>query len=258
MTLDSLLNLVPMFVLVFFRVAGMMLAAPLFGGARIPQRIKLMLALVLALGMTNGVALPPSLPLSTWLLAVCIAGEMLFGLAIGTALSFVFVAVHWAGEIIGQQLGLGIGQIYDPQMGQSGSVISDFYYLLTLVIFLIVGGHRAFLRGVHDSFASLPLLSIGMTQDLLDLVVGLLQSATALALQLAAPVLLTMLVVDIVLGFIGKTIPQINVMAAALSLRSMLGLVVLILGLVLTSQVIRDSMLDAMRQLAGALLPPAA
>src|SRR5690606_13464883 len=105
----------------------------------------------------------------------------------GTALSFVFVAVNWAGDIIGQQMGLGMGAMYDPQFGQSGSVVGDLYFMLTLVIFLLIRGHHLFLRGVRDTFDSLPLLSLSVTRGLFDLMVGLLHASTALALQLAAP-----------------------------------------------------------------------
>jgi flagellar biosynthetic protein FliR len=161
----------------------------------------------------------------------------------------VFVAVQWAGEIIGQQMGLGLGQVFDPQIGQTGAPVADLYFLLTLTIFLIVGGHRAFLRGVVGTFDTLPLLSVGLNRGLFDLVAGLLQGATAMALQLAAPMLVTMILTDVVLGFLGKTVPQVNVMTAGLSLRAVLGMVVLIVGLSLTSDVIASGVMESLRQI---------
>src|SRR5947207_11039044 len=251
MSLESVLQFVPTFVLAFFRMAGMMVSVPLFGSARIPRRLKVMFALVLTASIVPTLK-TVRLPDSTWQLAASIGGEMLFGLAIGSALSFVFVAVSWAGEIIGQQMGLGLGQVFDPQFGGSGSVMGDLYFFLTLVIFLIVRGHLMFLKGFRESFDALPLLSVSMNQNLLDLMTALLQSATALALQLAAPMLVTMLLTDVVLGFIGKTIPQINVMSAGLPLRALAGIVVLIFGLMMCSRVIEESMLNAVKQVADA------
>jgi len=257
MLLERMLQLVPAFVLVFFRLAGMMLAAPLFGSASIPNRVKLMLALVLAAGLLPSIPLPARMPETTFELAGGIGGEMVFGLAIGTSLSLVFVAVTWAGEVIGQQMGLGIGAIYDPQHGASGSVVGDLYFLLTVVIFLVVGGHHAFLRGVQMSFEKLPLLSVGMDRGLLDMVVGLLQAATAMAMQLAGPVLITMVLIDVVLGFLGKTVPQINVMSAGLSLRSLVGMVVLIAGLMLSSEVICQGVVDSVKEMGRVWQRPA-
>jgi flagellar biosynthetic protein FliR len=252
MHFEQALQLVPTFVLTFFRMAGMMVTVPLFGSARIPGRVKVMFALVLAASLAPTIK-AVGLPDTTWKLTAGIAGELLFGLAIGTALSFTFVAANWAGEIIGQQMGLGIGQVFDPQFGGSGSAIGDLYFFLTLVIFLIVQGHHAFLRGVRASFDALPLMTVTLTPALLDLMGGLIQSATALALQLAAPMLVTMLLTDVVLGFLGKTIPQINVMTAGLPLRSLVGMVVLIFGLMMTSDVISTSMKESAEQIVQAL-----
>ena len=139
---------------------------------------------------------------------------MFFGLAMGMIMSFVFIACQWAGEIIGQQMGLNLGEVIDPAYGAQSSIVGDLYFMLTLVTFISVGGHRAMLQGVHASFEKLPLLSLGINQSLLQLLTGLLEGATILAVRLAAPMLITMLVVDLVLGLIGKTVPQLNVMAA--------------------------------------------
>jgi flagellar biosynthetic protein FliR len=79
------------------------------------------------------------------------------------------------------------------------------------------------------------------------IIIHLFGSSTVLAMQLAAPVLVTMLVVDLVLGFVGKTVPQLNIMTAGVAVRSMVGLFVLILGLGLTCSVIQDGLFTAMK-----------
>jgi flagellar biosynthetic protein FliR len=116
------------------------------------------------------------------------------------------------------------------------------------VVFLLIDGHHAMLLGVFDSFEKLPLLSVGVDRGVFDSVVGLLGGATVLAIRLAAPMLVTMLIVDLVLGLIGKTMPQMNVMSAGLTLRAVVGMVMLIVGLSLTSGVIRDAVSRAMWQ----------
>lgn len=242
-----LFQLASTFVLVFFRLAGMMLFAPLFGSTRIPRRVRALLILVLAFSIAPGVP-PAALPSSTWGLAMAIGGEMAFGLAMGMALSLVFVAAQWAGEMIGQQMGLNLSEVFDPQFGSSGSVLGEMYFMLTLVIFLAVDGHHAMLLGVRDSFVALPLLDVRVDRPVFDTVVGLLGGATVLAIRLAAPMLVTMLIVDLVLGLIGKTMPQMNVMSAGLTLRSVVGMVIVIAGLTLTGSVLSEALSEAMLQ----------
>jgi flagellar biosynthesis protein FliR len=205
-----------------------------------------MMILIIALGMTPSVKAPAVLPETPWALALGIGGEMAFGLAMGMLMSFVFIAVQWAGEIIGQQMGFNLSEVFDPSMGAQGSLIGDAYFMLTLVVFLVIGGHRAMLQGVFASFKILPLLSLGVDESLFHLITALFMSATILAIQLAAPMLIATLVVDIVLGLIGKTIPQMNVMSMGLTLRTVVGLMIVFIGMGLTVQVIRGALLDSM------------
>ncbi len=229
--LQNLLAGVPVFVLVLCRVGGLFLFAPLFGSARVPKRVRGLLAVVMTVGLCGSIPRPTHLPATTGGTAIAIAGEMAFGLAIGMVLSFVFIAAQWAGELIGQQIGFNLAETFDPQFGASSTVIGDLYYMLTLVVFLAAGGHRQIVAGLRDSFDALPLLGVGVDRAVFDTVRGCLTGATVLAARLAAPVLLTMMVVDLTLGFLGKTIPQLNVMAMGLSVKAMVGVIVLLLGM---------------------------
>jgi flagellar biosynthetic protein FliR len=259
-----LLQFVPVFVLVVFRLAGMMLYAPLFGSARVPKRVRVLLVLITAVGMTGSIKAPAALPQTPWDLALGIGGELLFGLAMGMVMSFVFIATQWAGEIIGQQMGFNLSEVFDPQFGAQGSLVGDLYFMLTTVVFLVIGGHRAMLMGVYQSFQYLPLLSLGIDHSLFHLLISLFSAATILAVRLAAPVLVTMLVVDLVLGLIGKTMPQMNVMAAALNVRSAIGIIVVVFGLTLTVDVMHKAVLESMRDIwagwttphVSAVVPP--
>lgn len=256
MSLSDALNFVPVFVLVFFRTAGLMLAAPLFGSAKIPRRVKLMLALVMAAGLVNRVKVAPHLPGTTLELAGGIAGELIFGLLMGLGLSLAFIAVTWAGEMMGQQMGMNLAETFDPQFGSGGSLVGDLYFMLTLIVFLLIRGHHAMVQGLAASFDSLPLLTPGISRSLMDVFLGLLTSSTVLAFKVASPMLVTMLVVDVALGFIGKSVPQVNVMNAGLTLRSGLGILVLVVGLMLTNDVMRGAIFDSVEVITYAWKHP--
>jgi flagellar biosynthesis protein FliR len=243
----SILQWIPTYVLLFFRVAGMFIYAPLFGSANIPKRVRVLLAAIIAMGIASTITQRTTIPDSLWKLTIGIAGEIIFGLAMGLIASFIFIAVQWAGEIIGQQMGLNISEVFDPQFGGQSSIIGNIYFLLSLIIFLLIGGHRDMLIGVRDSVRTLPLLSVGMSANLFDLIVAMFHASTILAFQLSAPILVTMLIVDLCLGFVGKTVPQLNLMSAGLSVRGMVGFLVLIFGISLSNTVIRESMSDSIR-----------
>jgi flagellar biosynthetic protein FliR len=154
-----------------------------------------------------------------------IGGEMAFGLAMGTIMSMVFIACQWAGEIIGQQMGLNLGEVIRSQsFGAQASLVGDLYFMLTLVTSSSPSAAIApCSRACYASFEKFcPLLVVGHQHARCShLLAGLLRNRDdSWPMRLAAPMLITMLVVDLVLGLIGKTVPQMNVMAAGLSLRS--------------------------------------
>src|SRR6188768_2368899 len=109
--IEEVLQYVPTFVLVFFRLAGMMLYAPLFGSTRIPRRVKALLVLILAMATTATFEKPVTLPPTLFGITAGITGELLFGLAMGMVLGFIFIAAQWAGEMIGQQMGFNLSQV---------------------------------------------------------------------------------------------------------------------------------------------------
>ena len=239
MDLQNALAAAPLYALAFTRVGAMMLFSPLFGSARVPTRVKTLLAMIMALALMP--ALEPAEMLnrlSVWDLSLAMAGEILIGLALGMVMSAIFIAAQWAGEIIGQQLGFNLSEVFDPQFGGAGSIMGDFYFMLTLVIFLTVGGHHALVDSVRGSFEAVPLLALGVTQNVVDLISATLTSATMLALRLAAPVLITMLLVDVAMGFLSKTMPQFNVLSAGMSMKSVVGLLVVMAGLTLTADAV--------------------
>jgi flagellar biosynthetic protein FliR len=252
---QAVLNFVPAYVLVVFRLAGLTLYGPLFGSTRIPKQIRVLLLLVLAAGIAPSVP-TPSIPENPWSLALGIGGEIAFGLAMGMVLSFTFVAVQWAGEIIGQQMGFNLGEVFDPQFGGRTSVVGDLYFMLTLVIFLMAHGATMMIAGIVQSFRALPLLSVSVDQNMLLLLLDLFHAATILAVQVAAPVLITMIVVDLVLGLIGRVMPQMNVMSAALSVRAWIGIVVLLVGLPQCVAMLSNAIHDSLDQANAAWSTP--
>ncbi|MGC4031606.1 MAG: flagellar biosynthetic protein FliR [Tepidisphaeraceae bacterium] len=244
MLFDLSFNFVIVYLLAFFRLAGLMIMAPLFGSSRVPKRVKLLFAIVATLGMSTALPTKVDVPPDLANIAVSVGGELVFGLAMGSIVSFSFIAAQWAGEMIGQQIGFNLSEVFDPQYGQAGSLVGDVYFMLTLIIFMGVGGHRVLMDAIYQSFQHVPLLSLGFNDRLFGVFVDLFTSATTLAMRLAAPMFFTMLIVDVAMGCIGRAMPQFNIMSAGLPIRSILGMLVLAGGMALSSDVISAAIWD--------------
>lgn len=245
----------PAWALVLFRVTGIFLSAPLFGGLVIPTRVKVFLAAALSLciypilvgigqaeasgaagasvlGVLNG-------RLSLWVLPAVVAGELLIGLVIGFAATLPLVGMQLGGRIIDQQLGLGIAGLLTADSSEGeGGVIGEFYYLLALAIFLILGGHRLVLATLLSSFTHVPLGGFLPGDGPVGLVVGLLQSAFALSLQVAAPLLCLVFLETVAMGFVARTVPQLNILSIGFPLRILVGVGLLVGSLAVQADVV--------------------
>lgn len=246
MNANDLLNFPTHFALVFFRIAGLMVFAPLIGSGRIPQRMKFYFAGVLTLAMAGSMPAPALMPETPWHLAVGIGGELVFGLALGQVLSLVFVAAQYGGSIAGQQMGFNLAGSLDPSSDIGSNPLGDVYFMLTLFVFLLLDGHHAMMLGVRNSFDYLPPMSAGVHGELLGAIASMVMSATTLAVRIAAPACVAMLVVDLALGMIGKTIPQMNLLSVGMSVRLMAGIFVVVVGLGLTGIVLSDAINDGL------------
>ena len=232
------------FLLALVRVGAVLALVPVFGGIHVSRRMRALLAVALTLGLMPAIGTPQA-PQTNGVMILALGGELVAGIGMGFAFAMLFAAAHWAGEMIGQQMGLSLGETFDPQHGAHGSVLGQAYFLFTVVVFLAVGGHHAMIRALAASFEHLPLMTFPNAAGVLDLLVGLLTSATGLAIQLAAPTFISMLIVDLVLGMLSKTIPQLNLMSVGTPVRAVVGLIVLAAGFALTAGVIKGAISDS-------------
>ena len=227
------------------RVGAVLAVAPPFASVAVPRRVRALIAMALTVGLLPTVTTTTH-PATSGELILGIGGEVLIGLAMGLALSLVFTAAQWAGELVTQQMGLSLSEMYDPGTGGSVGPFAHAYWLLAVVVFLGANGHHALLRGVAASFQAVPVMSLSAGAPIVTLMVGLLQSATGLAIQLAAPVFVTMLIVDLALGMVGRTMPHLGMMTVGVTVRSIAGLVVLIVGMALTAGVVQGAAVNWM------------
>ncbi|HEX8525234.1 MAG TPA: flagellar biosynthetic protein FliR [Tepidisphaeraceae bacterium] len=249
MSLEQFQSLLPTFLLALVRVTGVVLFAPIIGSRMLPARVKIIFSIALTVGLLPTITVPAGFSASMWMLAPALACELGFGIVMGMAANFAFMAAQWAGEMAGQQMGFTLSGVMDPQTGSQGSVLGDFYLLLAIVVFLLINGHHALVRSLRLSFDAVPLLGVTLDRNLLNVMVAMLQSATLLALQLAAPLLVTMLIVDVALGVTARVVPQMNVLAMGLSVRSAIGLVVLLVITAITATSLGTAMTNWMKLL---------
>jgi len=209
------------------RVSGVLLVAPFLGSAAAPPRIKIGLAFLLTMFMAPLVPAPPA-ALPTPALIVLLLGEFAIGVLLGLTLQLIFEAGQIAGQVCGVQMGFSLASIVNPDNSQADSaVLSTFYELIVLLLFIQLGVPRYLLRGLAHSFEYMPPGHFSLTWPAVHALFQFAAGMFVAGLQIAAPVLVASLFADVGLGFIGKASPQLPVLFVGISLKNLLGLALL-------------------------------
>ncbi|MEM1110063.1 MAG: flagellar biosynthetic protein FliR [Planctomycetota bacterium] len=276
-SLGPILDHLPAWLMVLFRLTGIFLLAPVFGSRTIPRTVKVFLVVSISLCvypmlMGKGDAAAASLAgiigtdeagrttLSLWNMLPIVAVELLMGYVIGYCASLPLIGLQIGGQVIDQQMGIAAGGVFNPDLDAELGVIGQLYFISGLAVFLIIGGHHAVLLTIVGSFENIPIggfasisgesggAGMGMNAAL-ALVVGLLDVMFEMAIRVAMPLLCILFLLRVAMGFIGRTVPQMNILSVGFIFYILAGAVVLIVGAATTLGVFRQTMQETLQHI---------
>lgn len=225
-------NQVAVFFLIFIRVSGIFLLTPIYGSRNVPGHVKA------AFGLTVSYILYPMLyrpeivvPEQVIPYLFLVATEFIAGMIIGFVSSMVFTAIQMCGQILDTQIGFGIVNVIDPQSGNQVPLVGNFLYILALIVFLSINGHHVVLGALVASFKLIPLTGVVFNAGISQFVVALMKGIFLIALQISLPILASLLLIDIALGILSRTMPQMNIFIVGVPAKIFTGIFVLSLVL---------------------------
>jgi flagellar biosynthetic protein FliR len=231
-TLDQLLqqvgtNQVAGFLLVLGRIGPLFVLAPLFSSRSIPARAKGVCAVALTVGIAPIALGRHTVPLDVGMFVELMLKEILVGLAYAFALAALFAAVSTAGSFLDTLIGFSYGALVDPVTGNQSAVLTQMYIFVGIGVLIAIGGDQLMIRGVARSYELVPLLEVPS----LPALAGGAQSAFAQvflsALELAAPVVLAIVITDAAFGVVSRVVPQLNVFAVGFPAKVAVGILVI-------------------------------
>ncbi|MDA0831924.1 MAG: flagellar biosynthetic protein FliR [Planctomycetota bacterium] len=224
------------FTLILLRISGLMLAAPVFSNSTVPVNIRILFTLTLSimiapLLLANGtaVALPASVLDYVWIAA----GELGLGLALGLGVMTILSGLQMGGQLIDQQAGTGLGEVLNPDLDTSGTLVGMLVFLMGTTIFLLLepwGGHLLMLSALLDTFQTFPLGGAYVPVSTIEFLRDLIHHSLVLGIQIAAPVIAALMMVELALGFLSRTVPQVNVLVVGFAIRGLVGMLIMIVA----------------------------
>jgi flagellar biosynthetic protein FliR len=212
------------FILVLARVSPLFVLAPMFSSKMVPARVRGIIAVALAIGLSpvvaKGVTLPTGVMDMTWL----VLKEMLVGGAFAFAVGGLAAALSAAGSFIDTSIGFSYGSLVDPLTGTQSTVLAQAYSLVGMLIFIAIGGDGWVVQGLARTYDMVGLdqaPALGRLVGGVDAVVG---SIFISAIEVAGPVLLALILTDAAFGVVSRVVPQLNVFAVGFPAKVVVGL----------------------------------
>lgn len=231
------------------RILALLSIAPLFGHASIPARVKIGLALLLALAIAPGIpAMPAIVPMSYAGLLILVQ-QIIIGLALGFAMRLVFAAVELAGELTALTMGFSFATFFDPLSRSQASAVSQLFGWLALMVFVSTNMHFLLLASLTDSFTTLPVSAEvigGAPFRMLTLWGG---SIFSVGLQLALPIVAALLMTNLALGILTRAAPQLNLFGIGFPITLGAGFIMISLVLPYLAAPMTQAFLQAVSQL---------
>lgn len=236
--------------LVVLRSSGLFFTAPIFGQQRIPPVVRALFALSIAVLVFPFIGLKQaSVPSDAiaWMVAGVL--EVTVGVIYGWSASLIFEGMVLAGQFIGLQMGFAQANVLNPESQTQRPLLSEVYFTMALLVFFSLNGHHYLVLAFEKSFEAVPLGRFVFTGNTLEQIFALFAQIFLIALIIAAPICGVLTLIDIIMGLIARTAPQMNVLVLSFSIKIYVGLLTLLLSLSFTLQFLRDLLPGLLTQL---------
>ncbi len=226
MTDNIISSYITSFIFILLRTGIVIMLLPFFGSRNFPAQMKIGLSVAIAIILTPLIEIKIT---DNMLIPLIVIREIILGIAFGFTARFVFFAIEMAGQMISNAMGISIAQSFNPDIGQT-TEMSQLLGFIAMLLFLSIDAHHDLIYAFVKSYELLPGGQVSVN-GLLISAMSIVKAMFIIALKLSAPVVMTMVVSHILLGFVYKAAPQINIFFVAYPVYIFVGLVVLLIGL---------------------------
>ena len=217
------------FLLLLTRISGVFIISPFFGSLNIPVYFRAAASLAFALVLFpvvddfQGITAPAAILGYTG----AVLAELFVGWLIGFVAYISFAAITMAGKVMDMQVGYAVVNVMDPTSGQQMPLIGSFLYNLGIIIFVVTNGHHMIISALFESFKLVPLLGVNPDMSLPLLIARFTAGIFVTGMKIAMPVTFAILLVNVGMGILARTMPQMNIFVVGIPMHLMIGTLIL-------------------------------
>jgi flagellar biosynthetic protein FliR len=215
------------FLLVLARVGGLFVLAPGFSARMIPVRVKLVMAFAISLAIAPIALSGHPVTGQPGDLALLVLKELAVGLAFAMPLAILTAGVSAGATLLDTLIGFSFASTIDPITNGQNAVLAQLYALFAVLVILLTGGDQMMIEGVAASYRIVPVDAVPDFAAMTTRLVPLAGDVFVIGLEIAAPVLIALVITDAAFGLIARAVPQMNVFFIGLPAKILLGFMVI-------------------------------
>lgn len=225
-------------------MAGIVFLFPYFSWRGVPVLLRVFIAVMLAflVFLAMGGAFDYNIPEGPGTV-LALLGEVLIGISLGFLVMMFFSIFMMSGEMVSRQAGLMFARVFDPTFGGQVNILGQFYTFIVIVFYLTMNGHHLLLKALTDSFRVIPLGAGMFVPEMTGGIVRFSADALIISFQIVAPIIIILMIFNIALGLVAKTVPQIHIFILSLPVKILGTMLLFVLLLPMMFNVL-ESLLD--------------
>ena len=229
------------FIAVLLRLSIVVFMMPIFSNTHAPTQFKagFIVALTASLYPFLREVVPP-LSFEPTALSTIVLGEIIFGIVFSLSILIIFAGIQLAGELITAEMGFGFAQMADPQSGSSAMLFSVWFQLMATLLFFSLNGHHVVLKIIIESFRTVPIGAFTISGAIFERVLLLSAKLFVIALKVASPVLIVLMLTHFGMGLMAKFSPQLNVLTTSFPVTIAIGLLFVSFSILVWGSSVQD------------------
>lgn len=217
-----------MFFLILARIIGMFIIAPILSSSFISNQIKIALTLMLTFIVFNFQKSYIYFDLDVYY-ALLIIKELSIGFSLGFVMYMYIAVFNMAGEFIDAQIGFSMVSFFDPASNTNDTITGTMYYTMAILILFTINGHHLIIEAIMHSFDILPIGTVVIKQEIYAQMIKIFVQTFGISFKIASPIVAAIFIANVTLGFLAKTVPQMNVFVVGMPLKVAMGFAMLLI-----------------------------
>lgn len=229
-------------ILVFLRLLAFYTVTPVFFPKGTPAMVKIGFTLILSYIIIPGIDYKTIVNINdVFPFIVSCISEITTGLTLGFITELCFMAAKFGGNLMDMQVGFSMISMFDPNSNSNSTLIERLLYWISVVLFFIVDGHHMLIMQLINSFKVVNIGKFILSQDTAGIIIQAFIEFFNIGLKIAIPIVLIIIITDLTLGLVARTVPQLNIMILGLPIKILVGLATFMFALPIFFNIIADA-----------------